>query len=157
MKKIILIVLMFSVSAHAGTWCQWSGSELDGWSGTNCKSTSRTFILLNGVRVSVSAENLNPRGWYGLTETHPALGENEIEDETIWGFADNEISRTWTVRDMTQEEIDTRDAMALSDYYQWRIILEVVGVTPQQLQANMSAESYQELIKAYQARERLED
>ena len=152
MKKIVLcLMFLFTPSLlMAGTWCQWDGSQ-----GTNCQSTSRTYIMINNVRVSISAENLNPRGWYERTVTQPSIGEDQVKDAEVWGFADNEISLTWTVRDMTQAEIDTRDAdaMPLSEYYLWKTLIVTGVITQQQAVNNLPAE----LIDAYQARDRLEN
>ena len=152
MKKIVLCLIFMLVPSLlvAGTWCQWDGSQ-----GTNCQSTSRTYITINNVRVSVSAENLNPRGWYERTVTQPSIGEDQVKDAEVWGFADNEISLTWTVRDMTQAEIDTRDAspMTLSEYYLWKTLITTGVITQQQAVNNLPAE----LIDAYQARDRLEN
>jgi len=152
MKKLVLCLIFMLVPsfAFAGTWCQWSGTK-----GENCTSTSRTFIVINDVRVTISAENLNPRGWYERTVTQPTIGADEVKDTEVWGFADDEISLTWTVRDMTAEEIDERDSgiMSVSDYYLWKTLLATGVITLQQAQNNLPAE----LIQAYQARNRLEN
>ena len=152
MKKFILclMILLVPTILFAGTWCQWDGSA-----GTNCQSTSRTYIIINNVRVSVSAENLNPRGWYELTVTEPTVGEDQVKDAIVWGFATNQISKTWTVRDMTSEEIDTRDAspMPLSEYYLWKTLIATGVITQQQAVDRLPTE----LINAYQARDRLEN
>ena len=152
MKKFILCLLFTFISSplFAATWCQWDGSA-----GTDCQSTTRTFIKINGVRVSVSAENLNPRGWYELTVTEPSVGEDQVVDEVVWGFETNQISKTWTVRDMTTTEIDARDAdaMPLSEYYLWKTLIATGVITQQQAVNNLPAE----LIDAYQARDRLEN
>ena len=154
MKKIVLCLMLTLIPslALAGTWCQWSGTEEE-----NCQSTSRTFITINNVKVTVSAENLNPRGWYELTVTQPTLGENQVKDAVVRDFADNEISKTWTVRDMTVEEIDIRDAeaMSVSDYYQWQAIIQFTSVTQAQIVTYLQTNA-PELIEAYQARDRLE-
>jgi len=152
MRKFILCLLFtfISSSLFAGTWCQWDGSQ-----GTNCQSTTRTYITINNVRVTVSAENLNPRGWYELTVTEPTVGEDQVKDAVVWGFETNQISKTWTVRDMTTTEIDARDAdaMPLSEYYLWKTLIATGVITQQQAVNNLPAE----LIDAYQARDRLEN
>ena len=152
MKKFILCLIFMLVPSLllAGTWCQWDGSQ-----GINCQSTSRTYITINNVKVSVSAENLNPRGWFERTTTQPTIGEDQVKDAEVWGFVDNEISLTWTVRDMTAAEIDTRDAspMPLSEYYLWKTLITTEVITQQQAVNNLPAE----LIDAYQARDRLEN
>ncbi len=152
MKKFILCLVFMVIPSlvFAGTWCQWSGTE-----GENCKSTTQTSIVINDVRVTISAENLNPRGWYELTITQPTIGENQTRDAEVWGFAENEISKTWTVRDLTAEEIDGRMAspMPLNAYYLWKALHATGTITIQQIQANLP----QELVDAYQARDRLEN
>ena len=152
MKKFILclMILLVPTILFAGTWCQWDGSQ-----GTNCQSTTRTYITINNVRVTVSAENLNPRGWYELTVTEPTVGEDQVKDAVVWGFETNQISKTWTVRDMTTTEIDARDAdaMPLSEYYLWKTLIATGVITQQQAVNNLPAE----LIDAYQARDRLEN
>jgi hypothetical protein len=155
MKKFILCLMFTLIPSllFAGTWCQWSGTE-----GENCKSTSRTFITINGGRVTVYAENLNPLGWYESTITQPTIGEDQVKDEVVWDFADNEISKTWTVRDMTNTEIDTRDAepMSVSDYLQWKAIIQFTSATQEQIVTYLQANA-PELVAAYQARDRLEN
>ena len=153
MKKFILCILFFIFIPSllfAGTWCQWGGSA-----GTNCKSTNRTYISINDIRVSVSAENLNPRGWYELTVTEPSVGEDQVKDAVVWGFATNQISKTWTVRDMTAAEIDSRDAVPMNiDIYRlWKVLLVTGVITQQQAVDRLPAE----MIDAYQARDRLEN
>jgi len=98
MRKFILCLLFIFIPSllFAGTWCQWDGSA-----GTNCQSITRTYITINNVRVTVSAANLNPRGWYELTVTEPSVGEDQVKDAVVWDFVTNQISKTWTVRDMT--------------------------------------------------------
>ena len=105
--------------------------------------------------MTVSAENLNPRGWYELTVTEPTVGEDQVKDAVVWGFETNQISKTWTVRDMTTTEIDARDAdaMPLSEYYLWKTLIATGVITQQQAVNNLPAE----LIDAYQARDRLEN
>jgi hypothetical protein len=150
MKKFILCLMIVLVPSllFAGRWCQWSGTE-----GENCKSTSRTYIIINGGRVSVSAENLNPRGWYELTVTQPTIGTNEVKDVEVWDLVNDEMSKTWTVRAMTAEEIDTRDerAMSVNSYCLWKALIVTGVITQQQAIDNLPAR----LVDAYQARGRL--
>jgi len=150
MKKIVLFfVFMFLPSVvFSGTWCQWSGSE-----GINCKSTSRAYITLNDHNVSVSAENLNPRGWYELITTQPTIGADQVRDAEVWGFVANQITKTWTVRDMTATEIDEEIAnpMSITDYYLWKALLVTGTITQAQAVASLPSE----MIDAYQARKRL--
>jgi hypothetical protein len=151
MKKLVLvsvILLLWAVPGFAGTWCQWDGSK-----GINCRTTSRSYITISGVRVTVSAENLNPRGWYERTITEPTVGADQVKDAEVWGFANDEISLTWTVRDLTTTEIDTRDAqlMDITDYYLWKALIVTGTITQQQAADNLP----QEMIDAYLARKRL--
>ena len=114
--------------------------------------------MINGVRVSVSAENLNPRGWYELTVTKPSIGEDQVRDAVVWGFETNQISKTWTARDMTAEEIDIRDAavMPLIDYLQFNLMVAKGVATPAEIVAYLTAK-YPEVLAAYLARDRLEN
>ena len=146
---IAVFVLLFAVQANAATWCKWDGSQ-----GINCTSTNRTSAVLDGHRVTVSAENLNPRGWYELVVTEPTIGADQVRGQTIWALVGNQITKTWEVQDMTTEDIDQRIArpMSLSDYYQWKVLLETGVITVQQARNHIP----QELIDAYQARKRLE-
>ena len=152
MKKIFLcvtVLFMLSGISLADQWCEWNGT-----SGENCKNDSQGFIVLpNGLPVAVDEENFNRHGYYRTVTTYPALGENQVRDQEVWEFADNEISRTWTVRDMTAEEIDQNIAspMPLSEYYLWKALIVTGVITQQQAAANLP----QELIDAYLARDRL--
>ena len=159
MKKIIicLVIALLPGIAFADTWCMWNGTQ-----GEYCQSDDKGYIritsdhtdktLANNV-ISGTATDYNAVGYYLLTTTYPAIGENQVRDQEVWGFADNEISRTWTVRDMTQEEIDQNIAspMPLSEYYLWKALI-VKGVITQQEAVNALP---QELIDAYLARDRL--
>jgi len=152
MKKFVLclIILLVPSLVFAGTWCQWDGSA-----GINCKSSSNTYIILDDHRVTVSAENLNPRGWYERIVTQPTIGANQVRDAEVWGFADNQISLTWSVRDLTAAEIQARTAgaMSLSQYYIWKTLLTTGVITQQQAADHLP----QELIDAYQARDAIEN
>lgn len=156
MKKIILFItglLFISSISFAGTWCQWSGSE-----GENCKTTDLRYIKIGPKGdhpVTIAPQNLNPMGWYELTITEPDIGADEIKDAEVWSFVDNAISLTWTVRDMTQAEIDTRDAEAMDPtmFYLLRGLIANGTFTLEQASSWFPQES----IDAYQARSRLED
>ena len=151
MKKLImLIIILLPYNVFAGTWCNWSGTE-----GTNCKTDTKGYIITaEGLPVGVSAASLNPRGWYERIITQPTLGTNQVKDAEVWSFADNQISLTWTVRDLTATEIDenTAGAMEIGQYYIWKTLLTTGVITQQQAVNNLPAE----LIQAYQARARLE-
>ena len=153
MKKIFLVlVLAIAVTTtplYAATWCGWSGTE-----GINCRSDTAGWIQLpNGLLIAVDEENFNRHGYYRLETTEPTVGVDQVRDATVWGFADNVITRTWTVRDLTTTELDENEAraMPLSEYYLWKALL-VKGVITQQEAATALP---QELIDAYLARKRL--
>jgi hypothetical protein len=154
MKKIILfliLALMVAAPLSAETWCEWSGTE-----GINCRSDNAGWIRTpSGLYVAVDEENFNRHGYYRLESTDPAIGENQVRDGVVWGFADNVISRTWTVRDLTAEEIDQREAgaMPLNTYYLWKALIAKGVITQQEAAQRLP----QELIDAYLARDRLEN
>lgn len=150
MKKIIFIILIAVASpALADQWCQWAGDQ-----GTNCQSDSRGYIVINGYNVRTPAI-AHARGWYRLVVTQPTVGENQVIGTTVWGFSDNVISKTWTVRDMTDEEIDQRAAspMPIGEYYIWKALI-AKGVITQQEAAQRLPD---DLKAAYLARDRLEN
>jgi hypothetical protein len=150
MKKILCLIAVMSLLAApalADTWCQWDGST-----GINCQSDSRGYIRIDGFKVS-TVSIANSKGWYVLDTTDPTLGENQVRDAEVWGFADNVITKTWTVRDLTATEIDNRIASPLSvnDYWQWKGIQAAGGWTNQQMLDRLPAD----LVEAFQARARL--
>lgn len=153
MKKFVFcLVIMFVPSIlFAGTWCQWDESA-----GINCKSTTKTSIVIDDHRVTVSAENLNPRGWFERTITQPTIGPDQIRDAEVWDKVDNQISLTWSVRDLTATELDNRAAspMSVNDYYVWKAFMQAGIFTQAQLVAYFQA-NQPEMIEAYQARDRL--
>jgi len=150
MKRIILIltVLLIAPFAHADRWCEWSGTE-----GENCVN-DRNGVLISpsGFKTRTEA-TINSWGLYKYTYTPPVIGENQVRDAEVWGFADNEISHTWSVRDMTATELDRREAgpMPLNTYYLWKALIVTGVITQQQAVNNLP----QELIDAYLARKRL--
>ena len=151
MKKLYLILLFLVAPtiANADMWCKWDGQE-----GTECQSDSKGFIFdERGFRVSTPSI-ANANGYFRLVDTQPVIGQNQVRDAVLWGFSNNEITRTWTVRNLTAEEIDQNTArpMPLNTYYLWKALL-VKGAITQQEAANALP---QELIDAYQARDRLE-
>jgi len=160
MKKLILCLLIVLIPGivFAENWCMWSGTEAE-----YCQSDdSRGYIRMpseladktvaNNVVTGTEAD-YNTAGFYKLVVTQPTLGENQVRDEEVWGFADNEISKTWTVRDMTATEIDNRIAspMSVTDYYQWKCLLVTGVITQQQALDNLPPV----MVDAYQARKRL--
>ena len=150
MKKIVLItaILLIASFAHADRWCEWSGTV-----GENCVN-DRNGVLLSPAGIPTrTVTTINSWGLYKTTDTQPTIGEDQVRDAEVWGFADNEISRTWTVRDYTAEEIDNRIAspMSVTDYYIWKALLTTGVLTQAQAVNNLPPE----MIDAYQARARL--
>jgi len=134
---------------YAARWCAWSGTE-----GTNCQSDTRRYLLaLDGHKISVDEANLNAFGFYELTTTQPTIGADQVKDSEVWGLVGNQMSLTWSVRDMTATEIDNRIAspMSMTDYYIWKALLVTGVLTQAQATANLPAE----MIDAYKARARL--
>ena len=151
MKKLITIVLLtffFASSAYADRWCQWSGTQ-----GIECKN-DRDGVLNLPFPTRTEAL-INTKGYFRVTITQPTIGANQVRDAEVWGFADNQISLTWSVRDLTAAEIQARTAgaMSLSQYYIWKTLL-ATGVITQQQAANHLP---QKLIDAYQARDAIEN
>ena len=157
MKRSIFIIaclMLFSTPLFAGTWCEWSGTE-----GINCKSDSRGYITLpSGLRVSIDQVNFNSHGYYERITTQPTIGTDQVRDAEVWGFADNQISLTWTVRDLTAQEILERDAsaMPLSEYYLWKAIVAGGLFTSAQVVTYLTANA-PELVDAYQARKTIDE
>jgi len=156
MKKIILslfLSLFFITPAFAAQWCQWSGTEAE-----NCISERDGILYPDNhfpVKIEGNETKIYNYGYYPLVITQPTIGENQVKDAEIWGFADNEISKTWSVRDLTQTEIDERDAeaMDITMYYLIKGLISIDTFTLQEAAAFFPAES----ITAYQARTRLEE
>jgi len=148
MKNLLAVVLIvfFAVPVSADTWCQWSGTE-----GTDCKS-DRDGVFRTPFPTRSEA-TINEHGYYRLVVTQPTLGENQVRDEEVWAFEDNVITKTWTVRDLTAQEINEREAgaMPLSEYYLWKVLRLKNVVTTQELQDNLP----EELKDAYLARKAL--
>lgn len=151
MKRLILVLFLSFITTPliAGTWCMWSGTE-----GINCQNDSRGYVRMpDGHPIGASEANLNYHGFYERITTQPTIGADQVRDVEVWGFADNEISLTWSVRDMTVTEIDNRIAspMSVTNYYLWKALLVTGVLTNDQAVANLPAE----MIDAYQARKRL--
>ena len=152
MKSLIVIALivLFAPLANADRWCEWSGTQ-----GINCRN-DRNGVLMSPTNFPTSTvSKINSWGVYHLTETQPTLGADQVRDAEVWSKVDNEIYLTWTVRDMTATEIDERIAspMSITDYYLWKVLLVTGTITQQQAVDRLP----QELIDAYQARDRLEN
>ncbi|MHA2069770.1 MAG: hypothetical protein ACXABY_35855 [Candidatus Thorarchaeota archaeon] len=103
--------------------------------------------------ISADEANLNYHGFYKLIVTEPTVGADQTKDAVVWGFSNNEISKTWTVRDLTGIEIDQRIAspMEITDYYLWKALIKTGTITQQQASDNLP----QQMIDAYLARKRL--
>ena len=57
--------------------------------------------------------NTLPKGWQGVIETtRPIPGKDKLSLEAFPVDVDGVMTQSWTVRDMTQEELDRRDAPA---------------------------------------------
>ena len=152
MKKIALILTMLFVAsfAHAGMWCEWSGTK-----GENCVHDSNG-VLMSPLNIPTRTEStINSWGLFRVKITQPVLDENQVKDAEVWNKVDNEILLTWTVRDMTPAELDAREAeaMPLSEYYLWKTLIVTGVITQQQAANNLPPE----LIDAYLARDRIEN
>ena len=145
----VLIVLMSS-PVIAATYCQWDGTK-----GVNCRNDNRGYLPTDDGNISPETELFTEYGYYPLNTTYPVLGTDQTTDQEQWSFDGTTISRTWTVRAMTATEIDIRDAqpMPINTYYLWKTLLATGTIT----QAQANARLPQELIDAYQARDRLEN
>ena len=150
MRKIIVIIaiLLIGSSVYAGRWCEWSGTE-----GINCVN-DRNGVLQSPTNFPTRTESIiNSWGVFRVTTTQPAIGVDQVRDAEIWDKVDNQISLTWSMRDMTVAEIDIREAgpMPLSEYFLWKTMIVVGVITQQQAVNNLP----QELIDAYLARDRI--
>jgi hypothetical protein len=152
MGRVILAAVLaaFVGVSHAGTWCFWDAANN---LATDCQSDSAGYIVIDGFKVR-SPDLANDRGWY-LTETvRPTLTSTQTLDALVYSLEGTTITRTWTVRDLTAEEIalSEADAMPLGEYYLWKVLIARGIIT----QAQAAAVLPQELIDAYLARQALE-
>ena len=150
MKKFIVVALfVFFISplALADQWCEWSGTQ-----GINCQSDGRGFILIEN-RPTRTPSVANAAGWYKVIVTEPSVGVDETKDAEVWDKVGNQITLTWTVRDLTATEIDEQIAspMQIEMYYVWKALLATGTITQQQAADNLP----QEMVDAYMARKRL--
>ena len=148
MKKLIMITLLtffFASFAYADRWCQWSGTE-----GENCKN-DRGGVLYLPFPTQTEAI-INAKGYYRVTTTQPTIGADQVRDTEVWSKVDNEIFLTWTVRDLTAQEILERDAsaMSLTDYLQWNALVAGGVFTSEQIVTYLTA-NYPEIVDAYLA------
>jgi hypothetical protein len=152
MGRVILaaVLAVFVGVAHAGTWCFWDAANSVA---TDCQSDSAGYILIDGFKVR-SPDIANDRGWYLTETTRPSLTSTQTLDTLVYSLDGTTITRTWTVRDLTAEEIalSEADAMPLGEYYLWKVLIARGVIT----QAQAAAVLPQELIDAYLARQALE-
>jgi hypothetical protein len=154
MKTLLtaILIIMFALPVSAETMCRWDGSM-----GVNCQNSDRGYLIVpvDGHKIAVEQELFDEFGFFPLTTTYPELGENQTRDQEQWSFDGSEITRTWTVRDLTAEEIDQRVAspMPLNTYYLWKALITKGVITQQEAAQRLP----QELIDAYLARDRLEN
>jgi hypothetical protein len=153
MKKIFIMVLamvFFSVPAFAADWCKWVDGEA-----VDCLSDRKGVIMANNFPTR-GAIRCNAKGWYKVIVTQPTLDPviPQMRTDKIWGFADNEITQTWNVRDLTDPELDQRTsgAMQIQIYELWKAVM-FLGITPEQAVNFLPPER----IAAYAARNRLEN
>ena len=129
------------------------GASGPGTKGENCISNRNNVLISPDGRPTRTESIINSWGVFRVAITQPALGVNQVTDAEIWNKVGNLITLTWSVRDLTAEELDEQAAqpMALSDYYQWKILVLKGVVTKAELATNLP----QELKDAYLARERM--
>ena len=155
MKKLVIVlcVILMASMAYAGRWCEWSGTE-----GENCVN-DRNGVLLSPTGVKTrTISKINSWGLYQVTTTQPQLGVNQVRDAEIWDKVGNQISLTWSVRDMTEEEIYERDAQPMSvEVYLLYKALVAGGVFTQQQVVTYLTNNYPEIVTAYLARKALEE
>jgi len=142
MKKYIMLVLMLVVPtfAYAERYCQWDGSK-----GYNCQTDDKGFIRLDsGLKIrGVSA--YNSYGYYRLTDTEPVYDpETQSRDQEVWGFTSPEMTLTYTVRDLTEEELNEIAAQPMSvEMYQHNKWLANEGVTNPSTMPQWMRDAYQ--------------
>ena len=156
MKRVIVIalfILLVTPIAYADRWCQWSGTA-----GENCLNDRDGVLYVPDKFPARSISIINGYGYYHLTTTQPTIGEDEVRDAEVWDKVDNQISLTWTVRDLTAQEILERDqrAMSLIDYLQWKALIQFTSATNEQVVTFLTA-SYPEIVDAYLARKAIEE
>ena len=114
MKYILAILFVFSIAipAQAERYCQWNDVK-----GINCTSTNSVGVLktTDGALVSGGEANINTYLYYKLTDTQPSVLEGSVRDAEIWDKVDNQISRTWSVREKTQLELDQENCAGMQN------------------------------------------
>jgi len=152
MKKLILtiIIVFFTTSSFAGTWCYWDAALSKG---ASCQSDSKGFILIDNFPVKTQSI-AHSQGWYELTINSPTVGVNQVTNAEVWILFNNQITKTWTVRNLTTTELDERTAQAMDENLYWLIKgLLLKGTFTLSEAQNFFPAS---VIAAYQARARLE-
>jgi len=151
MKKLLFAILFVLIASPAiSRWCYWNGT-----SGESCQTDNKGYLKVDSVGISGGEINYNSHGFYELTITQPTLADDETKDAEVWSKDGNQLSLTWSVRDMTQDELDEIDAdeglISREMYYvlKWLIDEGVISA------ANIS-NAPAKLKAAYQARGRLE-
>jgi hypothetical protein len=75
-----------------------------------------------------------PKGWKSVIETErPAAGKDQVAYDSGAVQVDGVLTQGWTVRDLTAEEIERRDAPANA-----KARLEALGFTAAEIQALIS-------------------
>lgn len=151
MRKIIMaiIIILISFPAYSGMWCEWNGSK-----GVNCQNDNLGFIKAqNGFKIR-SESIANSHGIFKVIPSEPALTPAQTKDAEIWSKVDNKLNLTWSIRDLTSDEIDSPVArpMPISEYYLWKVLILKGVVTKAELADRLP----QKLKDAYLARERLD-
>ena len=108
MKYIITlaVILLFAVSAHAETFCQWTGSAT-----TNCVSaklgTDGLYrAVVNGGKKNFVEDQANEHGYYLLIDTATEYDSTTHRlGAAVYGFANSTISRTWEAVALTAQEL----------------------------------------------------
>ena len=106
MKKLIVLTLVLLASpALAEQYCEWSGTE-----GVNCQNDNKGYVRTSaGLPVGGGVSNYNDNGLFLLSIVEPTLGVNEVRDQDQWSFDGSVITRTWSTRTLTAQEIQDRD------------------------------------------------
>jgi len=158
MKKLFVllaIVLIPSLAMAGIRFCQWNNDDKQPFA---CQTVVRVNgqhqITLPDGTVVTTVQAANDAGLYRLRFVAPTIGENQKRGDKTYSLMGNEITMTYEVIDLTQEEIDaiTAQVMDMNIYYLWKLLMETGVITVQQALDNVP----QEVIDAYQARKRLE-
>ena len=130
-------------------YAQWSGTE-----GFGQQSSTKGYLKAPSDGHNISVDEAATHSLYPVVVTEPSLGADQVKDAPIWGFDSTEISLTWSVRAMTQDEIDSRTAgpiLSIEGYYILKNLFDAGVITTTDVN-NFS----QVMQDAYAARNRLE-